>query len=157
VNQKLQLQGTFAVENISFSNDKIQKKMDQLSLRSRGKAAEAKDLDNETGVQLPGQEDVQANMHGVFKLGDGKLRLPQLVCTVPGAEIRLAGVYTLDGREFDFTGRARMQASVSRIVGGWKGKLLTPLDPFFSKNGAGTDIPIKITGTKANPHFGLNY
>jgi hypothetical protein len=42
-------------------------------------------------------------------------------------------------------------------VGGWKGKLLTPLDPFFSKNGAGTDIPIKITGTKANPHFGLNH
>lgn len=157
VNQKLHLQGTFAVENILFSNDKIQKKMDQLSLRSRGKAAEAKEMDNETGVQLPGQQDVQASMHGIFELGDGKLKLPQLVCTVPGAEIRLAGVYTLDGKIFDFTGRARMQASVSSIVGGWKGKLLTPLDPFFAKKGAGTDIPIKITGTKANPHFGLNY
>ncbi|MGA8288022.1 MAG: hypothetical protein WB950_04935 [Acidobacteriaceae bacterium] len=157
VNQKLQLNGTFAVENISFSNDKVQKKMDQLSLRSRGKAAEAKDMDNETGVQLPGQQDVQANMHGVFDLADGKLRLPQLVCTVPGAEIQLAGVYTLDGREFDFTGHARMQAAVSNIVGGWKGKLLTPLDPFFSKHGAGTEVPIKITGTNTNPHFGLNY
>ncbi|MGB7199699.1 MAG: hypothetical protein WBG23_15425, partial [Acidobacteriaceae bacterium] len=128
-----------------------------LSLRSRGKAAEAKDMDNETGVQLPGQQDVQANMHGVFDLADGKLRLPQLVCTVPGAEIQLAGVYTLDGREFDFTGHARMQAAVSNIVGGWKGKLLTPLDPFFSKHGAGTEVPIKITGTNTNPHFGLNY
>jgi hypothetical protein len=157
VNQKLQLNGTFGVENISFTNDKIQKKMDQLSLRSRGKAAEAKDMDNETGVQLPGQQDVQANMHGIFDLADGKLRLPQLVCTVPGAEIQLAGVYTLDGREFDFTGHARMQASVSRIVGGWKGKLLTPLDPFLSKHGAGTEIPIKITGTGASPHFGLNF
>ncbi|HZC43284.1 MAG TPA: AsmA-like C-terminal region-containing protein [Acidobacteriaceae bacterium] len=157
VNQKLQLKGTFAVENVSFTNDKVQKKMDQLSLRSRGKAAEAKDMDNETGVQLPGQQDVQANMNGVFDLANGKLRLPQLVCTVPGAEIRLAGVYTLDGREFDFTGHARMQASVSSIVGGWKGMLLTPLDPFFSKHGAGTELPIKITGTKADPHFGLNY
>ncbi len=157
VNQKLQLNGSFAVENISFTNDKVQKKMDQLSLRSRGKAAEAKDMDNETGVQLPGQPDVQANMHGGYELRDVKLRLPQLVCTVPGAEIRLAGVYTLDGRVFDFTGRARMQASVSNMVGGWKGKLLTPLDPFFAKKGAGTDIPIKITGTNANPHFGLNY
>ena len=72
-------------------------------------------------------------------------RLPKLVCTVPGAEIQLAGIYTLDGREFDFTGHARMQA-ISSIVGGWKGKLLTPFDPFFSKNGAGTEIPIKITG-----------
>lgn len=157
VNQKLQLQGTFAAQNISFSNDKIQKKMDQLSLRSQGKAAEAKGMDNETGVLLPGQQDVQANMHGTFSLGNGKLTLPQLVCAVPGAEIRLAGVYTLDGKEFDFTGHARMQASVSSIVGGWKGKLLTPLNPFFSKNGAGTDIPIKITGTQSNPHFGLNF
>ena len=157
VNQKLRLNGAFAVENISFTNDNIQKKMDQLSLRSRGKAAEAKDMDNETGVQLPGQQDVQANMHGVFDLADGKLRLSNLVCTVPGAEIQLAGVYTLDGREFDFTGHARMQAAVSNIVGGWKGKLLTPLDPFFSKHGAGTEIPIKITGTNANPHFGLNF
>ena len=157
VNQKLQLNGTFAVENISFTNDKIQRKMDQLSLRSRGKAAEAKDMDTETGVQIPGQQDVQASMNGVFDLADGKLRLPKLVCTMPGAEIRLAGVYTLDGREFDFAGHARMQASVSSIVGGWKGKLLTPLNSFFSKNGAGTEIPIKITGTNANPHFGLNY
>ncbi len=157
VNQKLKLNGTFAVQNISFTNDKVQKKMDQLSLRSRGKAAEAKDMDNENGVQLPGQQDVQANMHGVFDLGSGKLKLPQLVCTVPGAEIRLAGVYTLDGRVFNFTGRARMQASVSNIVGGWKGKLLTPLNPFFSKKGAGTDVPIKITGTNTSPHFGLNY
>lgn len=157
VNQKLQLHGTFAVENISFTNDKVQKKMDQLSLRSRGKSAEAKDLDNETGVQLPGEEDVRAHMNGDFDLANGKLKLPRLVCTVPGAEIQLAGVYTLDGREFDFTGHARMDASVSNIVGGWKGKLLTPLDPFFSKHGAGTEIPIKITGTKANPHFGLNY
>jgi hypothetical protein len=157
VNQKLQLHGNFAVANISFTNEKIQKKMDQLSLRSRGKAAEAKELDNETALQMPGQQDVQANMHGAFDLAAGKLRLPQLVCTVPGAEIQLAGVYTLDGREFDFTGHARMQASVSSIVGGWKGKLLTPLDPFFSKHGAGTEIPIKITGTNANPHFGLNF
>ncbi len=157
VNQKLQMQGTFAVGKVSFNNAVIQKKMDQLSLRSRGRAPEAKDMDNETGVQLPGQQDVQANMHGVFELGGGKLELPQLVCTVPGAEVRLAGVYTLDGREFDFSGRARMQAPVSGIVGGWKGKLLKPLDSFFSKNGAGTEIPIRITGTSSNPHFRLNY
>jgi hypothetical protein len=157
VSQKLQLDGTFSVENIAFTNDKIQKKMDQLSLRSRGKAAEAKDLDNQTGVQLPGQQDVQAKMNGVFDMAHGSLRLPQLECTVPGAEIQLAGVYTLDGRKFDFTGHARMQASVSSIVGGWKGMLLTPLDPFLSKHGAGTEVPIKISGTNANPHFGLNF
>lgn len=155
VNQKLELQGTFSVDDISFSNQHIQKKMDELSLRSLGKADQAEQLSHQRH-ELPEQQ-IQANMHGTFSLGDSMLKLPQLVCTVPGAEIRLTGIYTLDGKEFDFTGDARMQSSLSGIVGGWKGKLLTPLDPFFSKHGAGTEIPIKITGTKANPHFGLNY
>lgn len=157
VSQKLQLQGTFAVQNITFNSDKIQKEMDQLSLRSRGKAAEAKEMDNENGVLLPGQQDVESNMHGTFSLKDGKLTLPQLVCTLPGAEIRLEGDYTLDGKQFDFAGHVRLQASVSDVVGGWKGVLLKPVDPFFAKHGAGTDVPIKITGTQSNPQISLNF
>jgi hypothetical protein len=43
------------------------------------------------------------------------------------------------------------------MVGGWKGLLLTPVDPFFKKHGAGTELPIRITGTKSEPHFGLNF
>ena len=29
--------------------------------------------------------------------------------------------------------------------------------PFFKKNGAGTEIPIKITGTESEPHFGADF
>ncbi|HWF67129.1 MAG TPA: hypothetical protein VN670_07485, partial [Acidobacteriaceae bacterium] len=75
----------------------------------------------------------------------------------PGADITLAGKYSLDGEQFDFAGHARFQSRVSGIVGGWKGMLLTPIDPFFAKHGAGTEVPIKITGTKSNPHFALNF
>jgi hypothetical protein len=39
---------------------------------------------------------------------------------------------------------------------GWKSLLLKPIDPFFSKDGAGTEIPIRITGTQSEPHFGLD-
>jgi hypothetical protein len=35
--------------------------------------------------------------------------------------------------------------------------LLKPVDHFFSKDGAGTEIPIKITGTESEPHFGLDF
>jgi hypothetical protein len=28
---------------------------------------------------------------------------------------------------------------------------------FFSKDGAGTEIPVKITGTKSEPHFGFDF
>jgi hypothetical protein len=39
---------------------------------------------------------------------------------------------------------------------GWKSLLLKAVDPFFKKDGAGAVLPIKITGTKSDPHFGLN-
>jgi hypothetical protein len=35
--------------------------------------------------------------------------------------------------------------------------LLKPVDRFFSKDGAGTEIPVKITGTKSEPHFGVDF
>ena len=41
--------------------------------------------------------------------------------------------------------------------GGWKSVFLKPVDPFFSKHGAGTELPIKITGTTPEPHCGLNF
>jgi hypothetical protein len=40
---------------------------------------------------------------------------------------------------------------------GFKSILLKPVDPLFSKNGAGTELPVKITGTKSEPHFGLDF
>jgi hypothetical protein len=42
------------------------------------------------------------------------------------------------------------------MVGGWKSVFLKPVDPFFRKRGSVTELPIKITGTKSEPHFGLN-
>jgi hypothetical protein len=157
VSRKLQLRGAFAIDNALFSNPHIQKKVDELSMRAQGHSDEARELAQEQpsdAVQLP---HAAASMHGNFSLVNRKLALPQLVCTVPGAHIALTGTYTLDGKQFDFTGRAQMQAHVSSLVGGWKGRLLAPLDPFFAHGEAGTDVPIKITGTKSKPHFGLNF
>jgi hypothetical protein len=34
--------------------------------------------------------------------------------------------------------------------------MLKPVDPFFKKNGAGAEIPVKISGTKSAPKFGLD-
>ena len=76
---------------------------------------------------------------------------------MPGTRVNLDGTYSLDGNQFDFHGHARFDAKLSNMVGGWKSILLKPVDPFFSKHGAGTEVPIKITGTKSEPHFGLDF
>jgi len=86
---------------------------------------------------------------GNFVLSNGILSFSWLHFEVPGAQVHLVGKYSLDGNEFDFHAKARRQAKLSHMVTGWKSVLLKPVDPFFSKNGAGADLPVKITGTRA--------
>jgi hypothetical protein len=95
-------------------------------------------------------------MTGQFGMGRGKLHFSRLAYTLPGADINLAGVYSLDGNELDFDGKVRTKAALSNMVATWwKSWLLKPVDPFFKKNGAGAEIPVKISGSRGAPKFGL--
>ncbi len=147
VTRKLRLRGEFTLRTIHFSNPGVQDKVDMLSLRAQGKPNEAK----------PGAEDVRSRMEGAYDLSAGRLRFRDLDYAMPGARVALTGVYTLDGSQFDFEGKVRTEAKLSQMVGSWwKSLLLKPVDPFFHKHGAGAEIPIKISGTKGSPKFGLD-
>lgn len=158
VPDRLQLQGHFGLENVVFTNDGIQSKVDELSLRGQGKAKEAKQASAlEAASARPGAEGIASEMRGTFTLGNHKLTLSALNYRVPGADIAMTGSYDLAGQTLDFTGTARLQAHISQMVTGWKSWLLKPVDPFFAKNGAGTQVPIKVGGTTAHPDIGLNF
>src|SRR5580698_8629362 len=148
VTDKLRLQGNFAITGAHFTNDKVQAKVDELSLRGQGRAKDAKD-----GVRPNAASDMKGN----FNMGVSKLTITGLEYEVQGAKVAMNGVYSLDGNQFDFHGTARLDATVSHMVTGWKSVLLKPVDPFFSKNGAGTEVPIQVTGTRSEPHFGLDF
>ena len=148
VTQKLQMTGSFSLTQIHFSNPKVEDKVDMLSLRASGEPQLAK----------PGATDVHSRMTGTFNLKDGEVVFRDLDYTLPGADISLAGRYSMDGETYDFTGKARTKAEISQMVDSkWKRLLLKPIDPFFRKPGAGAEIPIKISGTRGDPHFGLRF
>jgi hypothetical protein len=48
-----------------------------------------------------------------------------------------------------------LQAKLSQMVTGKKSFFLKALDPFFEKGASGTVVPIRISGTKENPVFGV--
>ena len=147
VTQKLGLNGEFTLKQIHFTNPDVQDKVDMLSLRAQGDPKAAK----------PGAKDVSSYMTGKFQMGDGKLDLQDLHYTLPGATVQLAGGYTLDGKKFDFTGKVRTEAELSQMVASrWKSWALKVADPFFHKDGAGAEIPVKVTGTNSAPKFGLD-
>jgi hypothetical protein len=100
---------------------------------------------------------VPTDLRGIFVLNNGLLSFSSLQFQIPGTHAAMTGEYSLDGNKFDFHGKLRMDAKLSQTTTGWKSILLKPLDPFFHKNGAGTELPFKITGTRSEPHFGLDF
>jgi len=148
VANRVKLVGQFQISQAHFSNDKIQSKIDALSMRSLGKPKLARE-----NVA----DDVRSDLSGVFKLENGVISFSQLQFEIPGTQVNLTGQYSLDGNQFDFHGKARLDAKLSQMVTGWKSILLKPADPFFSKHGAGTELPVKVTGTNSEPHFGSDF
>jgi hypothetical protein len=147
VSKKIGLMGGFTLSQIHFTNPEVEDKVDMLSLRAQGDPKDAK----------PGAEDVHSQMVGQFVLGNGKLSFSKLDYALPGATVTLTGEYSLDGDRFEFEGKMRTDAKVSQMVASkWKSILLKPVDPFFKKNGAGAEIPVKVSGTKSAPKFGLD-
>ena len=144
--ERMVLDGNFSLDDAEFASTKIQDWVSELSMRGQGKPKDAK-------AAAP---DVRSTMQGDFQMAAEKVTLPNLKYTVPGAEIDLKGTYGIDGGTLDFAGSARTEAKISQMVGGWKGWLLKPADRLFEKNGAGTQVPIHIRGTREDPKFGVD-
>jgi hypothetical protein len=148
VHERIKLNGNFSLVDVQFTSAKIQGYVGQLSLRGQGQQKD---------VRVSEEADVRSAMQSDFTMAGGVITLPNLKYTVPGAEIDMAGKYGIEGSTLNFAGTARMQATVSQMVGGWKGILLKPADRFFKKNGAGTEVPIHVDGTREDPKFGVDF
>jgi hypothetical protein len=119
-----------------------------LSLRGQGLPHEIKSANPNT---------VHSTMQGNFQMAAAVITLPALTYTVPGADIQLKGTYGVEGGALDFTGVAKLNATVSQMVGGVFGVLLKPADRLFKKDGAGTEVPIRIFGTREDPQFAVEF
>ena len=85
------------------------------------------------------------------------MRFSDLAFNVEGASVALGGTYDIDGGQLDFRGKLRMKAKLSQTMTGWKSVMLKPFDHFFHGPNGGSEIPIKITGTRENPSFSSDF
>lgn len=149
VPEKMALAGSFLLRNVRFNNPSIQDKVDGLSARAQGKPKEiAVDSTDR-------QAQVSSMMSANFSLNHGLMDVHDLHYQIPGALVLMNGVYSTDGNLFEFKGHVRTDATASQMVTGWKSLLLKPVDRFLKKDGAGLQLPISISGTQGNVHFGL--
>ncbi len=147
VAKRMKLDGSFTVKQATFGNPAMQQKVDEMSMRAQGQPKSA----NAQNATL-----VLSMMTGQFVQGGGVMDFSDLEYAMPGAVIKMKGQYKLEGNSFDFKGVVRTDATASQMVTGWKSFLLKAVDPLLKKNGAGLEVPITVSGTKADPKFGVD-
>ena len=148
VSKKMRVEGRFTIRGASFGNPKWQETVDTLSMRASGNPEQANSQN---------AAKVTSEMGGRFVLANAMVDVPDLNFKMPGAELNLVGKYSLDGETFDFGGTVRTKATASAMLTGWKSILAIPFDPLLQKHGAGLEVPVKISGTRSEPKFGLDF
>ena len=145
--ERLQLDGAFQLAQARFTNINVQRRITTLSRRGRGE-------EDDEGAET---ERVVSNLRGRFRLANAALTFSELTFAVPGSTVRLSGYYNLRSQEMDFKGDLLTDASLSDMTSGVKSLLARLAQPFFRRKGGGSRLPIRITGTRAKPEFGLDF
>jgi hypothetical protein len=140
---RMNLAGSFVLARTTFTQS-VQDRIDELSRRGQGRPQDA------------AVDDVASNMRGRFQLSNGTLAVKSMTFQVEGAQVRLAGNYDVNRELLNFAGELRLRAKVSQTQTGWKSIFLKLFDPLLSRDGAGTVLPITITGSKNAPKFGAD-
>lgn len=141
---RIDLTGRFGIVSARFTQDTVQEKINALSRRGQG---QPNDTDDETAVSA---------LAATFTLRNGLIQFSKLSFDVAGAAVLLNGSYDLDTEELNFRGTLTLEAKLSQTTTGVKSLFLKLIDPLFRKKNAGTVLPIKITGTREKPSFGLD-
>jgi hypothetical protein len=141
---RLELSGTVGITEANFSDRATQNRVRELSRRAQGIKKDA---------PLSG---TLMGLSSRFSYKDGTARFISLRFSTPGATVSVGGTYAIGSGALNLKGTARLQASLSRAVGGVKGFFLKLADPLFRKDGAGAVIPISITGPHDAPKVSLD-
>jgi hypothetical protein len=148
VSRKMRLEGTFAIHGAEFNDQQMQQKVDAMSMRAQGKPKQANAQDAEV---------VASSISGRFSQADAVIEVSELNYEMPGAQAQMEGKIELVGSTFEFHGKVRTQATASQMTTGWKSLLLSPFDKLLKKNGAGLELPIKVTGTRSTYDLRLDF
>jgi hypothetical protein len=148
VSRKIRITGTFAITGAMLNDAKMQAQLDAMSMRAQGKPKLANVRDAEV---------VGSSVSGKFSQANAVVDVSELNFRIPGAQAEMDGQVQLVESTFAFRGKVRTQATASQMTTGWKSMLLGPFDKLLKKNGAGVELPIKVTGKGSTYDLRLDF
>ncbi len=141
--KRVRLHGSFGVSDGSFTDEKTQQNVDELSQGARGERMD----DTETAL---------TDLRGQVQLTRGVAQFTDLRFGIPGARARMQGTYNVLNYKIDLHGRMRVDTKIAKTETGFKSLMLKMMDPIFKKKKKGEVVPVHITGTYEKPQFGLD-
>lgn len=148
--ERMIVTGDFVIDEARFANLNVQKTLAKISQIGQGTTS------GEDGAS------VVSDLRGVFEIRDTALEFSRLTFAVPGMEVRLVGGLGLRDQSLDFGGQLQLDQSISQLaprerVPDGAARWLRLLDPLFQGDQAstGTVVPIRISGTREKPSFGV--
>ena len=140
---KLELDGRFSLDEARFSNVNVQERINTLSQRGKGETT-------------PDGPSVVSSLSGTFRMRKAALTFSDLSFAVPGAVVQIAGTYDMKRELLDFRGDLLLDATLEKTTTGWKAVAAKLAQPLFRRPGGGSKLPIKISGPRDKPEFGLD-
>ncbi len=144
--QRMKLEGDFGVGAGKFTNSATEADITRLSNSAKKKSAP------ETGNPAAALSDLKG--HAVVI--NGVATLSHLSFAVPGAKTWLDGTYNLMNYKIDFHGTLITTGQPGDATTGLKSFFAKILTPFYKKRKQSKIVPIKFTGTYANPNLSLD-
>jgi hypothetical protein len=141
---RLSLNDDFSATNARFSSLDLRERLRDVSRKAQGHPD-----DKASGSSI-------SSMQGHLRLNHGIAEFSDLTFDVEGASAHLNGSYQLAGEHLDLHGQMWMEATLAQTATGMKAFFLKAAEPFFRSKHGGAVVPIKITGTRADPQFGLD-
>jgi hypothetical protein len=151
--REVTLTGDFGIGGGQFTKPSTQSNVDELSERSSGK----KPKNNQESADDPEEDQthVLSNLSGHVVLQNGIATFTEVTFDVPSAQAQMHGTYNLLDQRIDLHGTLRTDAKFSQTADGVKSVLLKPFDGLFKRKPHGAIIPVQMTGTYSDPHYGL--
>jgi len=141
---RLDLEGSIRAEKVTFTNNAVQEKIDELSRRGQGRPGD-------TSI-----DDVASQLAATFSLHKGVFTYKALSFHVQGASVKLDGTHSLRSKAVDLNGVVLLDATMSETMTGYKSWLLKPFDGLLKKDGAGTRLVISVAGSQDQPKIALD-
>lgn len=149
--EELELEGDFDISDGHFEKKTTKTRVDKFSAAALGEEKET----HEDPPPADSTESVPAQLRGHVVLRSTIATMTDVSLSIPGADANMHGTFNVVSQKIDFHGTVRTNADLSQQTSGIKSIFAKVLDPFFRKK-RGTVVPVEMSGTYRNPHFGLD-